>query len=131
MKDSREQSRGSTTTKVDDVMLVRDEPCGLLIERAASTRRAAPLRWTVPLLAIWSMVTRLTEHAGLQGPEWAVTPEQALWMYTYGSAWCGFEEHVKGSLTPGKYADLVALSDDPRAVEPGAIESGLVEGSRL
>ena len=74
-----------------------------------------------PLLGIWSSVTRQTELAGVQGPEWAITPEQALWMYTYGSAWCGFEEHVKGSIAPGKYADLVALSADPRAVEPDAI----------
>ena len=43
-------------------------------------------------------------------------------MYTYGSAWCGFEEHVKGSIAPGKYADLVVLSADPRAVEPDAIK---------
>jgi predicted amidohydrolase YtcJ len=74
-----------------------------------------------PLLSLWSMVARQTEHAGVQGPAWAVTPAQALWMYTYASAWCGFEEHVKGSLVPGKYADMVVLSDDPRAVEPDAI----------
>jgi predicted amidohydrolase YtcJ len=75
-----------------------------------------------PMLAIWSSVTRQTELAGVQGPEWAITPAQALWMYTYGSAWCGLEEDVKGSIMPGKYADLVVLSDDPRAVEVDAIK---------
>jgi predicted amidohydrolase YtcJ len=75
-----------------------------------------------PMLAIWSMVTRMTEQVGVQGPEWAVTPAEALWMYTYASAWCGFDEQVKGSIAPGKYADLVALSADPRAVEPDAIK---------
>ena len=75
-----------------------------------------------PMLAIWSSVTRQTELAGVQGPEWAVTPAQALWMYTYGSAWCGLEEHQKGSIAPGKLADLVVLSDDPRAVEVDAIK---------
>ncbi|HEY7063399.1 MAG TPA: amidohydrolase [Chloroflexota bacterium] len=75
-----------------------------------------------PMLAIWSSVTRQTELAGVQGSEWAITPAQALWMYTYGSAWCGLEEHRKGSLTPGKLADLVVLSDDPRAIEVDAIK---------
>jgi predicted amidohydrolase YtcJ len=74
-----------------------------------------------PLLGIWSSVTRATQLAGVQGPEWAVAADQALWMYTYGSAWAGFEEATKGSITPGKLADLVVLDADPRAVEPDAI----------
>jgi predicted amidohydrolase YtcJ len=75
-----------------------------------------------PMIGIWSSVTRMTELAGVQGPEWRVSAEEALRMYTLGSAWCAFEEDVKGSIEPGKYADLVALSADPQAVEPEAIK---------
>ncbi|MBV9598863.1 MAG: amidohydrolase [Chloroflexi bacterium] len=74
-----------------------------------------------PLIGIWSSVTRATDRAGIQGPEWAISPEEALRMYTVGSAWCAFEEHTKGSITPGKFADFVVLDHDPRQVEPDAI----------
>jgi predicted amidohydrolase YtcJ len=75
-----------------------------------------------PMIGIWSSVTRTTELAGVQGPEWSISAEEALQTYTLGSAWCAFEEDVKGSIEPGKYADLVALSADPRAVEPDTIK---------
>ena len=47
--------------------------------------------------------------------------EAALRMYTLGSAYAAFEEDQKGSITPGKLADLVVLDADPRQVEPEAI----------
>jgi predicted amidohydrolase YtcJ len=75
-----------------------------------------------PLIGIWSSVTRSTDLVGVQGPEWRITAEQALQMYTLGSAWCALQEDVLGSIEPGKYADLVALSADPRAVDPEAIK---------
>jgi predicted amidohydrolase YtcJ len=74
-----------------------------------------------PLLGIWSSVTRQTQLAGTQGREWAITAEEALRMYTLGSAYAAFEEHEKGSISPGKHADLVVLDADPTAVEPDAI----------
>jgi predicted amidohydrolase YtcJ len=74
-----------------------------------------------PLLGIWSSVTRQTHLAGVQGPEWKIGVQEALGMYTLGSAYAAFEEGQKGSITPGKHADLVVLDRDPRAVEPEAI----------
>jgi predicted amidohydrolase YtcJ len=74
-----------------------------------------------PLLGIWSSVTRQTNGAGVQGPKWKITPEQALEMYTLGSAYAAFEEHEKGSITPGKLADLVVLDTDPCEVDADAI----------
>jgi predicted amidohydrolase YtcJ len=74
-----------------------------------------------PLLGIWSSVTRQTQLAGIHGPEWSIGAEEALRMYTLGSAYAAFEEDQKGSIVPGKHADLVALDADPTAVEPDAI----------
>ena len=74
-----------------------------------------------PLLGIWSSVTRQTHSAGVQGAEWKITPEQALHMYTVGSAYAAFEENQKGSITPGKLADMVVLDADPCQVEAEAI----------
>ena len=79
-----------------------------------------------PITGIWSSVTRMTELVGVQGPKWRISAKQALQMYTMGSAWCGFHEDVLGSLQPGKYADMVVLSEDPRTVEPAMIKEIVV-----
>ena len=50
------------------------------------------------------------------GPEQALSVEQALHAYTVGGAYASFEEDVKGSISPGRYADFVVLSADPRDV---------------
>lgn len=42
-----------------------------------------------------------------------LTVDQALRLFTVNAAHATFEEDVKGTLTPGKYADLVILSHDP------------------
>jgi len=50
--------------------------------------------------------------AALRGPEETPTRENALRMYTQGSAWFAFAEKERGSLELGKLADLVVLSKD-------------------
>ncbi|MGB6678844.1 MAG: amidohydrolase family protein, partial [Terriglobales bacterium] len=41
--------------------------------------------------------------------------------YTMGSAYAEFQENVKGSITPGKLADMVVLSDDIFSIDPAKI----------
>ncbi len=65
-----------------------------------------------PFLAIWSMVTRKTEHGQVIMPSESISREEALKMYTVNNAFSTFEENIKGSVEPGKLADLVVLSDD-------------------
>ncbi|MFM6842320.1 MAG: amidohydrolase family protein, partial [Dolichospermum sp.] len=65
-----------------------------------------------PFEGIYFFVTRRTKKWGVIGPEHAVTREQALKMYTLNSAYLTFEESIKGSIEPGKLADLVILSGD-------------------
>jgi len=81
----------------------------------------SPVTPFAPLLGIWSSVTRQTHLAGVQGPEWRISVDEALRMYTYNSAYAAFEERRNGSIEVGKLADLVVLERDPRSVEPESI----------
>ena len=65
-----------------------------------------------PFLAIWTVVTRTTERGTVIVPSEAINREEALKMYTINNAHASFEETIKGSLEPGKLADMVILSDD-------------------
>ena len=65
-----------------------------------------------PFPAIWALVTRGTERGSVFGPTEAVTREQALKIYTINNAFASFEESLKGSIEPGKLADMAILTDD-------------------
>ncbi len=77
-----------------------------------------------PLLNIYYAVTRKSKDgtAGPLNPDERLTPEEALYCYTMGSAYAEFKENEKGSLTPGKLADLAVLSKDLTRVYPDEIK---------
>ena len=65
-----------------------------------------------PLVGIESSVSRSTRAVGIVGPEWAISVEDALRMYTESSAWCAFEEGDVGRLAVGQAADMTCLSSN-------------------
>ncbi len=78
----------------------------------------APLN---PLLTIYAAVTRATlDGKNPQGwfPEQKLTVAEAVHAYTMGSAYAEFQENEKGSITVGKLADMVLLSDDIFSIDP-------------
>jgi predicted amidohydrolase YtcJ len=66
-----------------------------------------------PMLAIWSMVTRGTKQAGIVGPNEAIDRFAAFRLYTAGSAELNWESDRRGTIQPGRLADLVAYETDP------------------
>ena len=80
-----------------------------------------------PLLAIQSCVTRKSADGQVLGAGQRITPEEAIFLYTRASAYASFDEGLKGSLEPGKLADLVVLGEDPRRVSPDEIRDIPVE----
>ncbi len=81
----------------------------------------APLN---PLLTVYAAVTRATlDGKNPRGwfPEQKLTVAEAVEAYTMGSAYAEFQENVKGSITPGKLADMVLLSDDVFSIDPARI----------
>ena len=65
-----------------------------------------------PLLEIYGEVTRGTAWGGKLGPDQGISRADAIRSVTINGAYTTFEEGVKGSIEPGKYADFVVLSDD-------------------
>ncbi|MDQ3133788.1 MAG: amidohydrolase, partial [Acidobacteriota bacterium] len=82
----------------------------------------APLN---PMLSLYAAVTRRTlDGKNPQGwiPEQKITIEEAIRAYTVGSAYAEFAENIKGTLSPGKLADMVILSQDIFRINPVEIE---------
>ena len=71
---------------------------------------------------MWITVNRKTRSGFVLGPDQRATPMQALHAVTLGAAWQYFEEDRKGSITPGKQADLVILGANPLTVDPDTIK---------
>ncbi len=70
-----------------------------------------------PMAGIYAAVTRRTDRQTELGPEEAVSVHEAIRGYTYWGAYASFEEDIKGTLAPGKLADMCVLSQDILAVE--------------
>jgi predicted amidohydrolase YtcJ len=85
--------------------------------------------WTVaplnPLEGIKAAVTRQTldgKNPSGWVPEQKITLDEAIRAFTLGSAYAEFQDKVKGSLTPGKLADLVILDRDIFKMDPAALD---------
>ena len=87
----------------------------------------APVVPANPLVGIYAAVTRQAESGQTLQPEERITAEQALALYTVNAAYASFEEKIKGSIAPGKLADIVILSDDPTRIPPEKIKDIKVE----
>lgn len=77
-----------------------------------------------PMRNLYASVTREFESGGPGGgwlPEEKISIVDAIGAYTWGSAYGQFEEDRKGTLSPGKFADLVVLSQDVTRVPPPEI----------
>ncbi len=87
----------------------------------------APL---APMWTIYAAVTRATldgKHPDGWIPEQKLTVPEAVEAYTVGSAYAEFQEKEKGSITAGKLADMVLLSDDIFTTDPRTIKDVKVE----
>jgi len=74
-----------------------------------------------PMMAIQSSVTRTDMNGNLWGGSQRISVEEAIKVGTIHGAYASYEEDLKGSLEPGKLADLVVLEKDPRKVDPMSI----------
>jgi len=83
-----------------------------------------------PLAGIYAAVTRRPvdgSHPEGWGQEQKISVPQAVHAYTVGSAYASFQDQTKGSLQPGKLADLVVLSEDIFNIDPAGIANTKTE----
>jgi predicted amidohydrolase YtcJ len=86
-----------------------------------------------PLWVIYHFVTRDTISGGVLGADQKISRQEALQVETINNAYLTFEERVKGSIEPGKLADLVVLPEDiltcpAKKIERMAVTTTMVGG---
>jgi len=100
-----------------------------------STHLDTPVTPMAPLQSVWSTVFRVTSSGAVLGEHQRVGVMEALRSVTIDAAWQVFEEDNRGSLEPGKFADMVILSGsplvNPMAMRDLAVETTLVGGAAI
>jgi predicted amidohydrolase YtcJ len=87
----------------------------------------APVEDVDPVASSWAAISRALPDGGRFDPDQRLTREQALRSYTLNNAYAAFEEDLKGSITPGKLADLVVLSRDIMSVPEAEVREARVD----
>jgi predicted amidohydrolase YtcJ len=82
---------------------------------------APSMPWWDPQSTLFASIVRASPSKKPVSPEQALTIEEAMYAHTMGGAYADFAESKKGSLEPGKFADLVVWNDNPYTVETADI----------
>jgi predicted amidohydrolase YtcJ len=80
-----------------------------------------------PLVGLYAAVTRKGPSGAVRGAEEAVSRQEAIRMYTANGAYLSWEENEKGTLEPGKLADMIVLPFDPLTAPEAAFLGGKVD----
>jgi hypothetical protein len=86
----------------------------------------APVEDVDPIASYYASVTRKLDDGRRFYPDQAMSRMEALKSYTWNAAYAAFEEDIKGSLAPGKLADVTVLSKDILTVPEDEIRSARV-----
>jgi predicted amidohydrolase YtcJ len=87
----------------------------------------APVVLENPLVGVYAAVTRRAENGQVLLPDESIDVASALKLYTINADYASFEEDNKGSISPGRLADMIILSNDPTKIPPEKIKDIKVE----
>ena len=109
-------------------MCIRDSVWQKLMKSGAIVANGTdvPVERIDPMANFYATVTRKTKDGSVFFGDQKMSRMEGLKAYTINNAYAAFEEHVKGSLTPGKVADITVLSKDILKVPEDDIPSAKV-----
>ncbi len=96
---------------------------GAIISNGTDT----PVEDVNPIPNFYAAVSRRLKDSTVFYPDQRMSREEALKSYTLNAAYSGFEENIKGSLTPGKLADITVLSKDIMTIPEDQIPATVVK----
>jgi len=80
-----------------------------------------------PLVGLYGALTRKGMSGKVWGPDERVSIQDAIRAYTVNSAYINFDEAIKGTLAPGKLADMVVFADDLLTIDPNRLKDARID----
>ncbi|MCD6263654.1 amidohydrolase [Candidatus Bathyarchaeota archaeon] len=114
------QPGGMYEERLGPVRLRRNNPYRRLLDEGIKVSFGSDCMPFHPLYGLWSAVNHPIEES-------RITLEEAVRCYTLDAAYASFEEDLKGSLEPGKLADIIILSEDLASIPPEKIRDVKVD----
>jgi len=112
---------GLFRTHLWDEALQSNNPVGTPLKMGIKMAFSSDIIPIGPLVGIYAAVTRKGLSGETYGPDECVDIKEALRLYTHGGAWLNFDDDIKGTIEPGKLADLVVLSENILETPPERI----------
>jgi hypothetical protein len=121
-------------SSLDDEYLKRCYPVKTLLSKnitVAFSTDAPVVKNVNPWSGIKAAVTRKTSKGNVISKNESISTEQAIYAYTFGSAYAEIKEHVKGTLEPGKLADFIVVDKNPMNIPVEKIDSIKITATHL
>jgi predicted amidohydrolase YtcJ len=112
---------GRYAANLDGDRLQHNNPLRTPMERGIFVALGSDILPIGPMVGLYAAVTRKGASGQVYGPEEKITMEEAIVAYTAKAAYLTREESIKGTLEPGKLADIIVLSDDLLVIDPEKI----------
>ena len=103
---------GRYAENLDGFRLAHNNPIRSPMEHGVVVALSSDILPIGPLVGLYAAVTRKGMSGMVYGPDEAISIGQALRAYTQIGAFINFDDDIKGTLEPGKYADMIVLSED-------------------
>lgn len=103
---------GRYAENLDGFRLAHNNPINSPMEHGIVLALSSDILPIGPMVGLYAAVTRKGMSGRVYGPDEAISIGQALRAYTQIAAFINFDDDIKGTLEPGKYADMIVLSDD-------------------
>lgn len=122
---------GRYSAYLDGARLAHNNPLRTPMDHGVHVAISSDILPIGPMVGIYAAVTRKGMSGRVFGGEEALTVMEALRGYTLNGAWLSFEEDRKGSIEPGKLADMIVLDRDILTINPDDIMDVEVEQTWL